>query len=353
MIERQQAELDKIQMDLEKLKEKDDLNKQRARLVVNSKKDGAESKAMEALIKKVVNSDLWKVCKFIRNEAFQKKAARLVLKKLNLQEMQGLEGDELEAAETIWINNNKSMITRLLNDRRNYVIQQLGKVVVTHAADGKLDELPNVEQMKKLVKRNGMDSSVLEKEELDNMLSLFDKYWDVLLPIVAGNTHWATKHRWHNLLSFAKRDKDDPDSEALIHPSDEAFLLIAWQNSYKRWVYKGESGDDFDEKDPKAQTKYSSSPLGIKAYGQWDPAGIIAFSKVTDQVTKQRLPNDELDNPEDDVQFITDLEKEALERIRKAHNVKDDGPAQKKTKKSGKVNVFDAEECDMDDDDAW
>ena len=139
----------------------------------------------------------------------------------------------------------------------------------------------------------------------------------------------------------------------MIHPSDEAFLLVAWENAYNRWVYKAKVGDGYDEKNPLAKTKYSGSKQGIKAYGQWDPAGIKAFAAATDKINKQRLPNPELEDPDSDVVYITDLEKEALDRIRKAHKVTDDGPAKKKRKTSGKVNVFEDEECDMDDDDAW
>ena len=321
-------------------------------MILNSNKCGAESKAMFALIKKVVNTELWKVCKFIKNKDFHYKACMVVLRKLQLREMEGLEDEELEAAQQIWVEAHKSQIASLLNERRNYVIQQLGKEVRDHVVKGKLDELPTVEEMRKLVNRDGMDADV-PKEEKARMDPLFDKYWDVLIPIVAGNQHWAPKYRWHSQLSFAKREPGNPDSQPLVHPSDEAFLLIAWENSYSRWVYKATAKDEFDEKDPRAKTKYSSSSDGIKAYGQWDPQGIRACKKVTDKVAAQRLPDPELDDPEAIVNFIRELESQALDRIRKANKITDDGPPKKKSKTSTKVNAFDGEECDMDDDNSW
>ena len=47
------------------------MNQKRAKMVVNFSVDGAESQAMPALMKKVVNNELWKVCKFIRNKKCQ------------------------------------------------------------------------------------------------------------------------------------------------------------------------------------------------------------------------------------------------------------------------------------------
>lgn len=350
-IDRQQAELDKLAKENQELKEKEALAQQRAKMVVISSSNGAEGQAMTALIKKVVNTDLWKNCKFIKNDKFAEKAAKLVLRKLNLQEMEGLQGDQLEAAQKIWLNANKSKICSMLNDRRNYVIQQLGVVFKEAAAANKLDTLPNVAEMKDLVLREGMDADV-SKEQKAKMDALLDKYWDVLMPVVAGHKHWAPKQRWNSMMSFGKRDENDPNSEWLVHPSDEAFLLIAWENSYDRWTYKATAGDKFDDKDPQAKTKYSSSPLGTKAFGQWDPKGIKAFGDHQKAVLKQRLTNPDLQDPEGDVLFIKELETKALDRIRKANKYDADGPAKKK-RKSSKKNAFDAEEPDMNDDDAW
>ena len=349
--DRQQAQLDKLAKENQELKEKAALANQRAKMVVNSSSNGAEGQAMTSLIKKVVNTKLWKNCKFIKNDKFAEKAAKFVLRKLKLQEMEGLDGDQLAAAEKIWVNANRSKICSMLNDRRNYVIQQIGVVFKEAAASNKLDELPNVDEMKALVMREGMDSDAT-KEQKAKMDAFFDKYWDLLMPIVAGHKHWAPKQRWNLMLSFGKRNEDDPNSEWLVHPSDEAFLLIAWENSYDRWTYKATAGDAFDDKDPQAQTKYSSSPLGTKAYGQWDPKGINAFGDYQKAVLKQRLPNDDLKEPEGDVEFIKELETDALERIRKANKYDAAGPAKKK-RKSSKKSAFDAEEPDMNDDDAW
>lgn len=350
--DRQQAQLDKLAEENKALKEKEALAKQRAKMVVNSSSNGAEGQAMTALIKKVVNVELWKNCKFIKNDKFAEKAAKLVLRKLKLQEMEGLEGDQLAAAEKIWVNAHKSKICSMLNDRRNYVIQQLGVLFKDFAAAGKLDELPTPTEMKDLVMRENMDGNA-DKDQKAKMDAFLDKYWDALMPIVAGHKHWAPKQRWNSLMSFAKRDENNADSEWLVHPSDEAFLLIAWENSYDRWTYKASAGDAFLEKDPQAKTKYSSSPLGIKAYGQWDPQGIKAFGTYQKAVLKQRLTNEELQDPEGDVEFIKEIETAALERIRKANKYDADGGPAKKKRKSSKKNAFDAEEPDMDDDDAW
>ena len=152
------------------------------------------------------------------------------------------------------------------------------------------------------------------------------------------------------LLSFAKRDESDPESDPLIHPSDEAFLLLAWINSYTQWVYKASSGTNFEKDHPDAKSKYSSNVDGSKAWGQWSPAGIRLCLEATEKITKQRLPHEELDEPEAIVNFIKDVETQALARIRNTHNITEDGPTKKKKKRLGKLNEFEDDECDMDDD---
>ena len=357
IVKRQQEQLDKLQKENQMFKEKEELNKKRAAIAVHSKKNSGQQKALMGVMRKIVNSQLWKRCKFIKNKQFFLKACHFVLDKLNLQEMEGLKDAELEAAQDSWIEAHKSSIASLLNDRRNYVIQQLGKEVRDRVVAGKLDEIPNVEEMRKLVTRDGMDGNAT-KEDKANLDAKFELYWDVLIPIVAGCDHWPAKVRRSALLSFAEKEEQDDDEDDgvvpwLVHPSDEAFLLIAWENSFNRWVHKATVGNAFDENDPQAQTKYSSSPHGLKAFGQWDPEGIKLFSDKTDEIRKQRLPDEELEDPHAEVNFIKDLETAALERIRKAHNITDDGPPKKKRKRSGKENMFDDEECDMDDADAW
>ena len=89
----------RLEKENHELKEKEEWNQKRARLVVNSEGAGAESTAMYSLIKKVVSTELWKVCKFIRNDKFHTKACRVVLKNLKLWEMQGLSGDESAHAD--------------------------------------------------------------------------------------------------------------------------------------------------------------------------------------------------------------------------------------------------------------
>ena len=197
---------DRLEKENQELKEKEAWNQKRASMVVNSEEPGAESAAMHALIKRVVGTELWKVCKFIRNDKFHFKAHKVVLSDLDLREMKGLTGDELKAAHLIWIEKHKTMIAHLLNERRNYVLQQLQTLVRNYVIEGRVDELPTVEEMKKLVYRDGMDSEA-SKDQKRRMDYLFEKYWDVLMPIVAGNKFWAPKQHWHLLLSFAKKGR--------------------------------------------------------------------------------------------------------------------------------------------------
>ena len=99
----QQEQLDKLEKENQMFKEREELNLKRAALVVHSKKNAGQKKAMMGLLRKIVTNKLWKRCKFIKNDWYFFKACTLVVRKLNLQETEGLKGKELEAAERMWI----------------------------------------------------------------------------------------------------------------------------------------------------------------------------------------------------------------------------------------------------------
>ena len=84
------------------------------------KKSNANQKAMSREVAKCTKQQLWKVCKFIKNENKLIKATRFVMRNLELAEMEGLEGQELAEAEEIWIATYKDDVRQALNKQRNY-----------------------------------------------------------------------------------------------------------------------------------------------------------------------------------------------------------------------------------------
>lgn len=305
--------------------------------------------AMEREVTKTTKNALWKVCKFIKNETKLDKAATFVMKNLELQELEGLEGTELAEAEETWKATYRSDIRVALNNQRNYVQQEVRAVVVALFETNQEDKVPNVEEMAELVMRDKLDNKT-EDAELERYQKLFDFYWNELMPKVAGHSYWGPAKRHHVLLSSGKKEPDDPECETYVTASDEAFLLVLWENCFKKWQYsclekRKDAAKDVDEEAPEMATPYTNSKAGQKKFGGWNEAGIRKYVEHQANIKGNRV---------DEVEFVKAVEEAALERIRKVEKL-EEKEAKRKTKKRkpSEPGAFDDETDDENDFSSW
>ena len=215
--------------------------------------------------------------------------------------------------------------------------------------DGKEADFPNVEQIYDLAMRNKLDDATPEAERLLHE-KLFDKYWNVLLPKVAGHSAWGPTKRHYCLLSSGKVDDEDPESELLVTPSDEAFLCVIWENCYSKWWYREQCNRktpkvEPDEKHKDMKTPFTDAKGGQKKYGGWNAEGINRYDQVCAQITKNRI---------DQKEYIEAVEQNALDRIQAACEVTDKEANKKKKKKKGKsAGLFLDKSDDENDYSAW
>ena len=331
------------------------------------------AKAMEREVGKTSKTSLWKVCKFLKNETKLNKAAKFVMEQMDLNEFDGLEGAALVEAQENWKASHRKYIRTAMNKQRNYVqqvsfgyqsvtlfanqdanalnpcaliaVQELREFMEDEVfAKKKEAEFPNVEQMKHLVMRNKLDDKTPEAER-KVYEKLFDNYWNLLLPKAAGHYCWGPTKRHYCLPSFDTLDDSDPEGTSLVSASDEAFMLILWENCYDKWWYKEEckrKKEEVDEENEAMKTPFTDAKGGQKKFGGWNAEGIKKYNDICSEIEKNRV---------DEAEYIKAVEESALERIQKAEKVDLEGKKKKRSSKSAEID--EDEEDDENDYTTW
>lgn len=227
--------------------------------------------------KEIAKSKLWRQCKFISDASAEVTAAELVLNRLESVKTK-METSEGKAS---LIKTYKTEIKKALFGQKNYVASELKKVVWKLLEEGKT--LPSTEEILKCAAR---------KISTNDEVTLFMWYWDVLLPKMVGAKEWDTSVRYYTTISSAK-DPDEP-KDRLITVSDEAMLVLMWDNSYDRWITEWtwetdpENKDNKNKKKPKWSGKYSFSNKGQCKWGGWKHEGYLAYNKYFEEARAAR-----------------------------------------------------------------
>ena len=309
--------------------------------------------AMEALVTDATKNDFFKIAKFIANDEQLENATAMVLDFLDLQDFEDLEGSELDRARNVWVESHKEIVRNTMNDWRNYIQGELFKLFkLLNSKEGGLNEVPNADQILNIAKRSGMQKGT---DNYDANMQLLVGYWDQMIPKVAGHKDWGPGKRHHLLMSFAHRNNDARES-LHVTPSDEAFLVVLWENCYKRWVYEDEKskwtkeqkaadakaaaeakekGKDYVP-DARAVPPYTNPKGGVSKYGGWNKAGRKRYREVLDIIIESKKKP-----------YLEAIEKEALALVRAKHG------CDEKEAKRKKAKVVEKDEIDSDHEPDW
>ena len=266
------------------------------------------SDAMVDAVWKTAKRYFWKVSKFIKNEQFHAKATNYVLLKLMPTEIADLEGKERIEAEENWKVTYANEVLQAHNKHRNYSIGEIRKYVYGKLCKNEQDTLPNKQDIVKLMVRDDLDGGT-DPDVKAEMEAKFVTYVDVLLPKVAGNSHWAPGIRHYELPSSAKVDAYSENSELIgkhvecVSAADEAFLVVVYLNYYDKWVAqaakyiasvnarkKDSTKELYDPKKDKTDYNcpYTNKKSGNAKYGGWNEAGIKKFDSLKKRVIRNR-----------------------------------------------------------------
>ena len=242
------AKIRNLQLELARYKARENAESKvanRPRPKGKQKVKGSHS-AMQAMVEKTTKTDFFKVAKFVSDEKQVEVATRKVMKFLDLDELRGLEGDDLIQAEEDWIATWKDTVRMTLNNWRNYTAGELQKLLkdIMVQTPERMTYVPNPEQLLKVIMREGLvktpGMSNEEAKAVELAQTHFDFYWDCMASKVAGHKAWGAGKRHHGLMSTMRKS---PNSELCVTPSDEAFLLLVWENNFDRWKWQHEQDE--------------------------------------------------------------------------------------------------------------
>ena len=240
-------------------------------------------------------------------------------------------------------------ITKVLNERRTNTASSLKKAFDKRAA--KKQTMPTPKQLSCVISRSRdllylevpEDASEAEEAKImakcaknDELRDFFDWYWDSLLPCVQGKFSWGHGMRYYHTISGGHFPEDK--TKKYVTSSDEALVLLMYENYYKRWPYTfecSEKKEKIDQESPRYQVKWSDSTTGNSQWGGWSSEGRLRFREILKVIAKCR-----------NKRYNAKLEKQALKRIRTVKKL--DKP--RKGKKSGAAGanaVGTDEECAM------
>ena len=274
---------------------------------------------------------------------------RFVMEQLDLAELKGLEGEKLKAAQEVWIGKYKNDVRLAINKQRNYVQQELRDFMMNEFEQGNDLCFPDVEQMEALVLRDNLDDNT-DPATVALFETLFEAYWH-LLAKVSGNSFWNSHKRLHFLISSdGFGDGELGSYDTYVTTSDEAFLLTIWKNCYEKWYAKAmierEGLEEEEDVEKALETPFTDSRAGQKKFGGWNDQGIKYYNKWHDLI---------IDNRKNNKEYLMDVEKLALARIRKAEELEEEVPEEEPKKQSGKRKAEDqpVEDIDEDDFETW
>lgn len=130
-----------------------------------------------------------------------------------------------------WITLNSALIAKELNNHRNYVISGIKKQVIKYWKMHGEDKLPKPADIRKCVLR---DPDLTDLENAANF-DLFEWYWTALLEKAPGNAHdWSEEIYQFNCIFNGRNEQEG--GRLYITPSHEAFVAVAYENYWQKWI---------------------------------------------------------------------------------------------------------------------
>ena len=253
--------------------ERNDLQKTLAETEQTSQSAAITLKINQEILKackEIAKTKLWRHRKFVPDSDAEVTAAEFVLSKIDVLK-NDMKNPDTKAS---LIKTYKTEIKKALFGQKNYVSSEIKKIVWKMFEEHK--SIPTVEEILKCATR---------KIETNSDMELFALYWETILPRMVGAKEWDTGVRWYKTISAA-RDPDDP-KDRLITVSDEAMLVLIWDNCFERWKIEWEwekekekvQDDTTTKKNkPKWPGKFSMSNTGQCKWGGWKREAYIEFN---------------------------------------------------------------------------
>jgi hypothetical protein len=283
---------------IESLREKLQAKLQRSKARVMRESEGEKEK-----IAKIVNTELWRLLKFITCKDDENIAAEFVYKALYSEE--DVDHDKLYS----WSETYNRYIRDCLYAKRNYCASQLKACAWKLFENGQT--IPTVEEIRMCIGRKNVVGNAAD-------MALFKWFWETLLCKVVGAIEWGTSVRLYNKISTYKIP-NDPKNRTLITASNEALICVLWENQREKW-HELWAWSQIEANRGKKQVnrggKFTSCEKGQCDYSGWSSEGIQAYNTYVKEATAGRkAPNRKL------------LETATLNELRAQYNIDQPDPA--------------------------
>ena len=238
-------------------------------------------------VKEAFTEHCWPQTKFIANRQELKGVCARIMQALpQFQDLVAPEFADRDVAIDQFVDIYGGELTTFLNSKRTGVAGNMRKAFVARYLSGKkmptTKELLSVIYRKNLVLQKVPDeasedlqaSITHENEEIRANLDIFRWYWEHLLPCVSGKNYWGVNIRKH--VTISKGVFPDDPKKKYITSSDEALVLIAYENNYQRFPWVAECAaekktfkthKDFIKKHPRYKSKWTNAKAGQCKWG--------------------------------------------------------------------------------------
>jgi hypothetical protein len=253
--------------------------------------------AMKKLLVDSVKPILWRLCKFLVDEKDGAEAIKIILLPTDeWPKYVGLpEWEQLEICQTLWELYGDD-ICKVLNGCRTNTLNGVRKAYQLALYKGEAP--PDPDQLLELVCRRGLKYDPEHPEINAENRSWLRWYWNDVLPKVAGKDNWNTNIRHYHTPTTAFIPGMVPRAK-FIPAGTEAFVVLAVENSYTRWVLEvelknqGKSAKDIDEENvPRHKTdwptKYTDQRAGKAVFGGWTTEARNRFEFLEHKIKKDR-----------------------------------------------------------------
>ena len=271
-----------------------------------------------------VKTEIWRDVKFLSTEGEIAEVALDCMKNLSQLHhlLRDVSDEELDQNVANMVNIYGNVITKAINQRRTDVTSALKKAYDKRAESGA--KMPTPAELRDVIYRKDMMSrrELIEEAEIDmetasdhakkdladvkkvnrearkiNAKTDYDReifkwYWLCLLPAVCSKYRWGENLRRNCPISTGVHINDP--SKTLVTHTDEAFVLVTYENCDQRWPYCMECKRNQEKPDKKAdryQTRWCDDSAGQNRFGGWTNEGRARFVRHAKKIALAKKGN--------------------------------------------------------------
>ena len=189
-----------------------------------------------------VSETLWRNTKFLVSDAELSVACKEVMADLpQFRKLLDPVSEDVEENVEAFVKAFGTTILTTINEKRTTAQSGLRKAWLARARKGL--SLPTPPQLLEVIKRQDLEFDELNPDKNKERREWHLWYWDELLPKVAGQKRWGYSIR--NYGCIASHSPPGENQPNYITSSDEALVIILYENCAQRWPYQYEYVHEF------------------------------------------------------------------------------------------------------------